>query len=182
MTIFTSLAAVRRFGLAFSLLALLAACNKDKPLPPCPSVRIDNTTAALTKFGEGGGQDLSNVEYQVRILGYKGICDFDDNSVDVKFDLTLEVASGPAAKPGRMPIYYFIALPQFFPDAVGKKVVTINHNLEAGSGRRARIQENGVNVRIPLGDKEPAAAYDVYVGLQLTPEQLAYNRDQQQRR
>jgi hypothetical protein len=182
MTISTAFAAVRNIGLAFSLLALLASCKADKPLPPCPSVRVDATTGTMTKFRDGGGHALEDVEYEVRLLGYKGICDFKDKGVDVSFDLTMEIASGPAAKPGSTPIYYFIALPQFWPEATGKRIMTINHDLKAGAGRTARINQNSQHVFIPLGEKEPAAAYDVYVGLQLTPDQLEYNRSIQQGR
>lgn len=182
MTISTSFAAARRVGLAFSVVAALAGCGSDKPLPPCPSVRIDNTTAALTKFRDDGGRDLNSVEYEVRLLGYKGICKFGKTGVDVNLDLTMEIASGPAATRGRVPIYYFVALPQFFPEADGKRIMTVTHTLEPGTGRKARIQEDGVHVFIPLGKEEPAAAYDVYVGLQLTSDQLEYNRTQQERR
>jgi len=181
MTILTSFTAVRRAGLAALALAFLSGCGADAPLPPCPSVRVDNTTAALTKFREGSGRDLADVEYQVRMLGYKGICDFADKEkgVEVVMDLTLEVATGPAAKPGRTPIYYFVALPQYFPEPAGKKIMVVSHDLDKGTGKRERITLDNVRVFIPLGKDEPAAAYEVYVGLQLTPDQLDYNRSLQ---
>jgi hypothetical protein len=156
---------------------LLSACNAGKPLPPCPQVRVDSTTAQLTKFREGSGRDLNDVEYQARMLGFKRQCEFKDNGVDVTMDLVIEVASGPAAKAGHTPLYYFVALPQFFPDPTGKRVIATSFDLEPGVGRRQRINENGVHVFIPLAKDEPAAAYDVYVGLQLDQDQLEYNRN-----
>jgi len=167
---------------ALCVLVLLSACGGGKPLPPCPQIRVDSTTAQLTKFREGAGRDLNDIEYEVRMLGFKRQCEFKDDGVDVMMDLTLEVASGPAAQPGRTPIYYFVALPQFYPEPSGKKIATVNFDLKSGVGRRGRIEENGVRVFIPLDKEEPAAAYDVYVGLQLDQEQLAYNRSLQKDR
>ncbi|TAL00723.1 MAG: hypothetical protein EPO08_12710 [Rhodospirillaceae bacterium] len=175
-------AAFRRAALAMCALALLAACSSDKPVPPCPQVRVDNTTAALTKFRDGSGRDLTDVEYEVRLVGYQGVCKFGDKGVDVSMDLVMEVASGPAAKPGPTPIYYFVALPQFFPEPAGKRIMVVNHDLEAGAGRKARIEEHGVHAFIPLKKEEPGAAYDVYVGLQLDQDQLDYNRSQQEKK
>jgi len=174
-------AAARRAALAVFTLAFLAACHSDKPVPTCPQVRVDSTTAALTKFRDGPGRDLNDVEYEVRLIGYKGYCKFNKKGVDLSMDLVMEVASGPAAKPGRTPIYYFVALPQFFPEAAGKRIMVVNHDIEAGAGRRDRIAENGVHVFIPLKPEEPGAAYDVYVGLQLDADQLEYNRSQLRR-
>ena len=182
MTVLSS-AAFRRGVLIAGVAALLAACGTEKPVPPCPPVRVDNTTAALTKFQDEHGRDLTDVAYEVRVVGYKGYCKFDKKGrgVDVVMDLVLDVASGPAAKSGEIEIPYFVALPQFFPAPDGKHVFQVRHHLEPGTGHRARIDENDVHVYIPLKKDEPAAAFDVYVGLQLTPEELAYNRSLQQK-
>jgi hypothetical protein len=39
------------------------------------------------------------------------------------------------------------------------------------------VNETGVHVFIPLQKDEPAASYDVYVGLQIEDADAAYNRD-----
>jgi hypothetical protein len=173
--------ALRRGVLIAGVAAVLAACGTDKPVPPCPPVRIDNTTAALTKFREGPGRDLTDVAYEVRVVGYKGFCRFDKKGrgVDVSMDLVMDVASGPAATSEEITIPYFVALPQFFPQPEGKRVFEVRHHLQPGTGRRARIEEHDVHTYIPLKKDAPAAAFDVYVGLQLTPDELEYNRSLQ---
>jgi hypothetical protein len=176
-----SCVAFRRGVLIAGVAALLAACATDKPVPPCPPVRIDDMTAALTKFRDDRGRDLTDVVYEVRVVGYKGFCKFDKKGrgVDVSMDLVLDVASGPAATSEDITIPYFVALPQFFPQPEGKRVFEVHHHLQPGAGRRARIEEHDVHTYIPLKKEEPAAAFDVYVGLQLTPEELQYNRNLQ---
>ena len=174
-------AAVRWAVHAVCAVGFLSACSSGTPVPPCPQVRFDSTTSTLTKFRGGSGHTFSDVEYEVRFLGYEGVCDFNDDGVDVIMDIVMEVASGPAAKSGRIPIYYFVAVPQYYPKPAGKKIISVKHDLKAGTGRRAQVEENGVRVSLPLDSGEPAAAYEVYVGLQLTQDQLDYNRSLQAR-
>ena len=165
------------FVAAALVVAALSACN-NKPVPPCPSVRVDDATAKLTRFGDGPSRDLSNVAYQVRMVGYDGQCVFKDNGVEVVMDLVIELATGPAAKAGPATFQYFIAIPQYFPKPEGKHVFDVTRNLPGGAASRTRIEEKKVRVFLPLKKEEPAATYDVYVGLQLTAEDVAFNRNQ----
>ena len=144
--------------------AALSGCVNNQ-LPPCPSVRIDNTTARLVQFKEGAGRDITDVDYQAEIVAYHGDCKFSDEGVEVQMDFDFAIASGAAVKKGPASIYYFVAVPQLFPNP----------------GVKEKVRENDIRVFIPLKKDEPAAAYDVYVGLQLTNEQLDYNRAQRQK-
>ena len=155
--------------------AALAACV-DNQLPPCPSVRVDSTTARLTQFKEGAGRDITDVEYQAEVVAYEGVCEFSEKGVEVKMDLDFAIATGAAVKKGPASLYYFVAVPQLFPDPVGKRVFQLRHDLPATPGVREKVRENDLRIFIPLKKDEPAASYDVYVGLQLTNEQLDYNR------
>ena len=154
-------------------LAALAGCGADKIIPPCPPVRIDAATAALTKFKDGAAQDMNNMEYRAEIVGYKGECVFKDDKVELTMDIDFVYEAGPASS-GAAKVPYFVAIPQFFPRAEGKRVLELTAKPD-GKGAQ-RIRESNVHATIPLKKNEPAAAYDVYVGLQLTAQQLEYNR------
>lgn len=158
--------------LALPVLAALSGCGADKIIPPCPPVRIDSATAALVKFKDGAAQDMNNMEFRVEVIGYKGECVFKDDRVELSMDIDFAVEPGPAAT-GPMKVPYFVAIPQYFPRPEGKNV--LEFTAPAGKGLQ-RIRESNVRAVIPLKKDEPAAAYDVYVGLQLTPAQLEYNR------
>jgi hypothetical protein len=153
-------------------LGLLSACGADKIIPPCPPVRIDAATAHMTKFKDGAPQDMTNMEYRAEVVGYKGECVFRDDKVELSMDIDFAVETGPAAE-GPAKVSYFVAIPQFFPRAEGKRVLEVT--AKPGKGPQ-RIRESNVRAVIPLKKNEPAAAYDIYVGLQLTPAQLEYNR------
>jgi hypothetical protein len=159
-------------------LVMLASCGADKIVPPCPPVRIDNATADLTRFKDGAQPgDSKAVEYRAHIAGYKGECRFGKNKVDVSMNIDFTLEPGPAAKAGEpVTLYYFLAIPQFFPQPEGKRILTLTHALPAYGHEPAQMRESNVHVTIPLKKDQPAAAFDVYVGLQLTQAQLDYNR------
>jgi hypothetical protein len=159
---------------------VLSACTR-KLVPPCPPVRVDNATSTVTKFKDGPGRDITDIEYQAEILGYKGQCDYNKDSVDVIFDVDMALTNGPAAKDGSVPLYYFVALPQFFPDAAGKQILQVTRKVPAKPGQRETFTESGVRVRIPLKADQAGAAFDVYVGFQVDNTQLEYNRTRTQR-
>jgi hypothetical protein len=155
--------------------AIVSGCANTPP-PPCPPVRVDSATATMTKFNDGASQDLSNVDYQVEIVGFKGECVFTDGKVEVILDLDFRITSGPAAQAGPISFYYFAAVPQYFPQPSGKKVFEIQSRLTGGATRPMSLTESDVSVEIPLSKERPAASFDVYLGLQLSDDQLEFNR------
>lgn len=159
------------------LCAMLAGCALE-PVPPCPNIRIDSNTAGLTVFRPSGGTDITDIAYQAEIVSFEGTCKFDDEGVEVVMDIDLVVSGGPAAEPGEVDLYYFVAIPRFHPNPIGKKIFLRQHDLPGGGARRERITESNIRIFIPLEDRLIAAAYDVYLGFQLTDEQLEYNRAQ----
>ena len=81
---------------------------------------------------------------------------------------------------GSTPLYYFVAIPQFFPQPPGKRIMQVIHSLPAKAGTREVFTESNVSVRIPLKKDEAGASYDIYLGFQPDNEQLEYNRSHEQ--
>ena len=155
---------------------LLGGCQ-ETILPPCPSVRIDSTTESVIKFRDGGGETPADVAYEAQIVSYAGSCENNGKKgIDVTLDLDFIVAAGPAGKGGRADLYYFVAIPQFFPKPEGKQIFRLRADVPGQPGKREQIHEGGVRIFIPLKENEPAAAYDIYVGFQLDDAQLRFNR------
>jgi hypothetical protein len=90
----------------------------------------------------------------------------------------MDLVRGPAAKEHAVSIPYFIALPDFFPKPAGKRDFTVTRDLPARPDGHERFVEKNIHVVIPLRGDEPGAAYEVYVGFQLTPDEVAFNRSQ----
>jgi hypothetical protein len=151
----------------------LAGCS-NKPVPPCPQVRVDSNTARYVKFVDTS-KDLTRIDHAIEMVGYDGQCKFGKKGVDLTMDLVFDVVAGPASKGGKVPVSYFIAIPQFYPKPEGKRVMTLQAELPKTAGARTRVKDSGVHVFIPLDRDEPGAAYDVYVGLQISDADAAYN-------
>jgi hypothetical protein len=154
---------------------VMSGCNTGPP-PPCPPVRVDSATATMIKFGDGASRDLSDAEYQVEITGFEGECVFSGEKVEVLLDVDFRVTRGSSAQPGSISFYYFAAVPQFFPRSTGKKVFEIQTQLTDGATNPVSLTESDVSIEIPLSKDRPAASFDVYLGLQLSDDQLEFNR------
>jgi hypothetical protein len=166
--------------LPVTVLLAVAGCS-NKPVPPCPNVRVDSSTGSLTRFKDGPGRDVTDVQYQAEIVGYKGQCVHHEDSVDVVVDVDFRLTGGPAAQGGYADIYYFIAIPQFFPQPAGKRVFGVDTKVPQKAGEQIRFTESGVRITIPLKKDQPAASFDIYTGFQLEPAQLDYNRSRAQK-
>ncbi len=163
-------------GLCFVVYAVLAGCALE-PVPPCPEIRIDSSTARLTEFAPGRGrQDITDIAYEAEIVSFEGTCEFDGDGVEVTMDMDMMISGGPAAEPGPVDLFYFVAIPRFHPDPAGKKIFDRRYTVPRSGARRERITESNIRVFIPLEDKLLGGAYDVYLGFQLNDEQLEYNR------
>jgi hypothetical protein len=162
-----------------ALAALLLASCAAEPVPPCPSVRIDNATANVTQFRDGPGRDVGDIVYQAEIVTYNGSCtqdlEQDEGSAEVEMEVEFALATGPAAPAGELPVYYFVAVPQLFPEAHGKQVFQINRKSAGGAAKAERWTET-IRITLPVTRARPSAAFDIYVGFQLTGDQLAFNR------
>lgn len=165
----------------FLILGLVISSCATGPVPPCPPVRVDSATATMTKFRDGPSRDLSDVEYQVEVTGFEGECVFGENTVEVLLDVDFRVTSGSAAQAGPISFFYFAAIPQYFPQPAGKKVFEIQTELLGGATRPVTLTESDVSIEIPLSKDRPAASFDVYLGLQLSDDQLEFNRQRMSR-
>ena len=173
-----------KFSSLFSTAALAAVCAlalaacSNKPVPPCPSVRVDSNTARLVNF-QKDERDLTQVTYAVGLLGYDGQCKFSDEGVEVTMDLSFDILGGPAVPSGRVQVPYFVAIPQFYPKTYGKRIFEVSVNLPR-AGQHTTFDQKNVKLFIPLKKDEPGATYDVYVGLQMAEADAEYNRARRQ--
>ncbi len=80
-------------GMAVAAAVLLAGCS-NKPVPPCPQVRVDSNTARFVKFQETS-RDLTQIVYAIEMVGYDGRCKFTKKGVDITMDLVFDVVAEP---------------------------------------------------------------------------------------
>lgn len=170
----------RALGPVVSVLAMtvaLAGCSalsKSEP-PPCPPVYILSDASHVTKFRPGSGRDLTDVEVDAEIVGFKGECGYDAKGANVDLTVSIDVRRGPAATTREATLNYFVAIPKFYPAEEAKAVIAVPVVFPDGVDS-ARITDEGVRMQIPVKTRDLIDQYEIYLGFQTTPEELEMNR------
>ena len=159
---------------------LLAACAADQAaLPACPNIIIVGDTAEVTKFQPGAGRDLIDVILEAKVAGFGGFCESDidadaGGTVEVELIVTFQASRGPANVDRAGQLEYFVAIADRN-DAILAKRVFASEVSFAGNDRHVDLREELVQA-IPLKAGEVGSDYSVYVGFQLSADELQYNR------
>ncbi len=159
---------------------VLSGCDsmsrlKGKVAPPCPPVYIMSDAAKITKYRSGGGRDLTDVEMEGEVVAFKGGCVYDDKGGEVSLQLGFELRRGPAAKGRTLDVTYFVAVPKFYPAPEAKGVFTFPVTFP-DTADRIRVTDEEVTMRLPVRTKELIDNYEIYIGFQLSSEELEANR------
>jgi hypothetical protein len=162
--------------------ALLAGCGGGETAfaPPCPDVVIVQELAEVTKFRPGEGRDLTDVVLEGRVATFRGFCetDIDDGKpveVTVELQLVFDVSRGPANTDRKGSFRYFVALNDSADKPVQKHIFDAEVEFAGNRNRIAPFEE--LTLTVPLREGENGADYTVYVGFQLTSDELVYNRN-----
>jgi hypothetical protein len=173
----------RTHGIAAALLlALLAGgCEtlgftKKEPIPPCPPVFVLQDTGTLTRYKPGSGRDITDVEFQAQLVDFRGICDYNKGRtrVDITLDVVFSLTRGPAIRDRKASFAYFVAIPHFHPAPQGKNTFPLSATFVENDSRR-RVTDQ-VRLQIPLTSTQRLDDYTIYMGFQLTPEELQENQ------
>lgn len=172
---------VRRSCLAIAAVVaaalLVAGCGifeRDKRPGACPRFLILGGANELTKFRPGPGRDPTDVAFRATVADFTGTCEYDKNTVRVNLYVVFDILRGPAPGSREAEFDYFVALPQFHPAPQGKQVFSVKARFDRDLPRLA--YRDGVILAIPIKDKELGSNYEVYIGFQLSPEDVEYNR------
>lgn len=175
-----SMGRIRRRA-ALLLVLFTAGCEtlgitKKDPPPPCPPVFILKEAAALTRYAPGSRRGITDVDFQAEIVDFRGSCEYNDErtQVDIALDVTFNVVRGPANRDRKAAFDYFIAIPHFHPAPQGKKTLPMSVAF-AGNDTRLRVTDQ-VTLRIPFDGKARLEEYTIYLGFQLTREELQENQ------
>lgn len=174
------------WGILLALFAL-GGCNAALPWQkaqrlPCPDYRIPADAASLVKFRPGPGRDLTDVEYQGQIVNVRLAClhhikDNGTGKVDVQVTPLLSVQPGPANKNKQIDLPYFIAVTDTKNNILFRQGLTQKVAFSATNARQVLNIDTSTLV-IPLAKGQQGQDFVVYVGFELSHDQLDYNRKQ----
>lgn len=167
--------------LAAGAVAVLSGCSGMGPNNPadaalaCPKVNIVRDLQEVTVF-RPGGKDLTDLESRAALTDYTGNCEYTSSGVTVNVNVFLVAERGPALQGTTAKYQYFVALAQPDDTLVSKAYFDTDVTFVTGQPRAGTREE--LAPKIPLPKDGNAKDWKVYLGFQLTPEQLEFNRTQ----
>ncbi len=165
----------------FPLLSACGAFGSKKPAPRCPAVLLLKHANSVSYFKPGPGRDITDVLATIAITDFKGECEYNRKrtEVNIKLNVAFDVRRGPADRSKVTDFRYFVAIPKFHPAPQGKSVFPLQAQFRGNQTRLNLIDE--VNLKIPMPPYPKVDEYTIYMGIQLTPQQLKYNQSQANR-
>ena len=96
--------------------------------------------------------------------------------VEAKFKVLFAITRGPAMPGPQGHFTYFVALPAFYPSPAAKQTLAVDFVFPEGNVTTMMVRDEEVVVALPVPTRRAAGDQAVYVGFQLSPEQLEFNR------
>ena len=164
---------------AAALLAatVLSACAGDGRPPRCPDPVVLREAGRLVEFRDAG-RDLTDVRFEAQILDVALGCEIEEDdgkrTVEAELQLLFQAEKGPANDSGEARFTYFVAVADRSDNVLARQTFDLTMPL-----RGNQTQARGTDVlepTIPLKEGDTGASYVVYVGFDLTRDQLEYNR------
>ncbi len=143
---------------------------------PCPVAFALYEASRLVEFH--GPEKYKNVGFTGEINKVRSLCRYYGDK-PIKADLTMDMAfgRGPAAQ-GRTHTYrYFVAVTRKDIEVINKKTFPITITFPEGVDT-VEVSENVAEIVIPRATENTSGAnFEIIVGFELTPEQIAFNAD-----
>lgn len=166
------------FGIVVAALAGLASCAQLDSRPnvgPCPMAGALYDAARLVEVGEVERHE--NVAFTGSVEGVKSFCRYvETNPIDMEVDIDFSFGRGPMAEGDRKTYTYFVAVTRRDRVVIAKEVFTVDIKFDRGQ-TVVRHREKVGGIQIPRATETVSGTnFEVIVGFELTPEQLAFNR------
>jgi len=171
-----------RFGARLCVLVLMLpvlgctpAANTFAPL--CPTPRLIPALADVTRYGgPGPSHDVTDLILQARVVAVNGSCQAgdDNNQLAAKVQVSISIQRGPAMKGREADVPLFLAVTEG--DTVRDKKVFPLHLAFPPNVDRLTITSPNIDLDLPVSADKSGAAYSIIAGFQLSPDELAANR------
>ncbi len=171
----------RLFPVVPLLLTALAigSCSRSEPVSiACPQGIIPADAAKVTRFRDGPGRDMTDVIFEGEIYDILVQCKREKQTVVVDLQIGLAGTRGPADRTRLADLDFWVAIVDGKShEPVERVAARVRFEFKDNRTRQTMVFDEMEPV-IPVKNPNDAAQYQVMVGLQLTPDELAWNRQQ----
>jgi len=166
---------------------VLAGCGpaRNQFAPACPRPAFLAEAADLDRYragvAPGAGHDLTDLVLHGRIVAVTGSCKPGDKKDQLAVALTasVELTRGPAMQGAEAdaPVFVLVAEGDTILD---KRIYPLRVAFPSNVDRMT-LNSNEIDLILPVRPEKSGAAYTILVGFQLTPDELAVNRQRARR-
>lgn len=166
-------------GLSVAL--AVSGCGSSPEPPECPPVSVLGEAASLTRFAQGRGRDLVDVDFRAELTDLRSGCIYAKeeggaSKLVVAVAPSIAAARGPANEDRKADFQYFVSVVGGDADILNKQLFPVSVTFPGNSTRVDIVQDDPpVSIDLPI-----AAAgeeyYEILLGLQLNEDELQYNR------
>jgi hypothetical protein len=169
----------------------LSACDSmkvwraDKP-EPCPRISVLDNASKVTKFKDGPGRDLIDVVFEGEITNILNLCKYDvdydsrEGTIHTQIAAVIAAKRGPADTARSASIPYFVAVVDAKKNIIQKNIFNLKLAFP-GNLTQNEVTDEMVDLTIPVTGGLDGNDFEIYIGLQLSREEMAYNQRQSQR-
>ncbi|MAN64253.1 MAG: hypothetical protein CMI60_20155 [Parvibaculum sp.] len=173
--------ALRAVIVGMGVVGLLSACTSEAEIElqqalPCPEVGILGGAENLTSFS-GAGNDITDIALTAELERVVSRCEYDIGDGIIYVDIAIRGVAevGPAATSREVTVPMFIALTEINSRVLRKDTFLLPLTFE-GNQRTTSFIHTIEETKVPYVARIDGSAYEILVGFQLTPEELAYNK------
>jgi hypothetical protein len=167
-----------RLALISLLPAVLAGCQQLDSRPnvgPCPVAGVLYDAQRLVEVGSVERHE--NVGYTGQVEGVTGFCRYVGPApITMELEIDFAFGRGPQAQGNRRTYDYFVAVTRRDRTILAKERFSVDVVFPAGKDT-VYLKEILSGIEIPRATETVSGTnFEIIVGFELTPEQLAYNR------
>lgn len=164
----------------------------------CPGLAVLRDAATITKFRPGGGRSEADIVYQGEITDARITCVHDlrkpkktgnfmtdmlsratpppqGGTMKMEITVIMRAINGPAARPGPLTLAYFVSVTDAEKNILNKGDFKVAVDFPKTRSRRL-VTDAPIKLEIPIAKGQTGAEYGIFIGYQLTHEELQYNR------
>lgn len=145
--------------------------------PPCPSSGTLVDAATITEFARARSTADSNIRYKAEITRSAFDCSVSGNKVAGTVGIVGEVSLGRRGRAGDITLPLFVAVTIRDAEVVTKRFEVVDVTIPKGE-KRANFEKIIPDFDFNIRPGRKTVDYELLVGFNLSPEQVAYNRDQ----
>ena len=170
-------ALLRTAALAGLSILLLSGCQTEKERANCPVATVLASASYLTAFTPGMQDDPAGELYTVQMTGVSQSCDFDkdEGTADSDVVIAFRAPRTPTGDAGHYPVPYFVASILDGSNIQTKKILATTFDFNPGEASTT-FTVAAPTYRTKFDNGKKPYQYGLVVGLQLTREQLDYNK------